>query len=79
MNRLAGNRGEIIYHAAKSFRDRHGYGAEVTVESIADLAIDVCEAMMSDPQTIARALMNLTPEQRAEVLVLYDKLASLGV
>jgi hypothetical protein len=34
---------------------------------------------MSDPQTIARALMNLTPEQRAEVLVLYDKLATLGV
>jgi ABC-type phosphate transport system permease subunit len=75
------NRHEAIGAALIGAAMRYGRttGHPMTVQTVAEIAADVCEAMMSDPQTIARALVNLTPEQRAEVLVLYDKLTSLGV
>jgi hypothetical protein len=70
----------IVHNAATAVRQRYVNG-EVpnTVEAAAEIAAEVCEAMLVDPQTLARALANLTPEQRQGVLVLYDKLASLGV
>jgi hypothetical protein len=70
---------QMIMQVASTVRQRYGESVPQTVEVVAEIAAEMCEAMMSDPQTIARALVNLTPEQRAEVLVLYDKLATLGV
>jgi ABC-type phosphate transport system permease subunit len=72
---------EAIGAALSGVAMRYGRttGHPMTVQTVAEIAADVCDAMMSDPQTLARALVSLTPEQRAEVLVLYDKLASLGV
>jgi ABC-type phosphate transport system permease subunit len=75
------NKHEAIGAALSGVALRYGRttGHPMTVQTVGEIAADVCESMMSDPRTIARALVNLTPEQRAEVLVLYDKLASLGV
>jgi ABC-type phosphate transport system permease subunit len=75
------NRHEAIGVALSGVALRYGrtVGHPMTVQTVSEIAAEMCEAMMSDPQTIARALANLTPEQRAEVPVLYDKLATLGV
>jgi ABC-type phosphate transport system permease subunit len=75
------NRHEAIGAALSGVAMRYGRTVDhpMTVQTVAEIAADVCEAMMSDTHTLACALANLTPEQRAEVLVLYDKLASLGV
>ena len=70
----------IILDAAVRVEHRYVNG-EVPISShaVCELAAEVCEIMLSDPKTLARALANLTPEQRAEVMVLYDKLATLGI
>jgi hypothetical protein len=69
-------RDDVVYIASTIARERYADGQiPVSTAGIGGL----CEVMLSDPQTLARALAKLTPEQRQGVLVLYDKLASLGV